>query len=161
MSRTRHLVVALLAALALLLAGCTELRLQPGSSVPPPGSTPQLATTEGAPDGSGDGSSTDPASGLPWVSVADLPPEAEETLDLIDAGGPFPYDKDGSTFGNHEGVLPEEPKGFYREYTVETPGLSHRGPQRIVTGGEDTPATDDDVFYWTADHYESFDRIAR
>lgn len=96
---------------------------------------------------------TDPESGLAWVEV-DLPEEAEETLGLIDAGGPFPHDRDGVVFGNYEGVLPEKPRGHYREYTVPTPGLAHRGARRIVTGG-------DDAYYWTEDHYESFERIAR
>ncbi|MDT0201233.1 ribonuclease domain-containing protein [Nocardioides sp. AE5] len=102
---------------------------------------------------------TDPVSGLAWVDVDDLPVEAHDTLELIDAGGPFPHDRDGITFGNREGILPEARRGHYREYTVETPGLDHRGPRRIVTGGED--AGHPDEFYWTEDHYESFERIAR
>lgn len=98
---------------------------------------------------------TDPASGLPYVDVADLPPEASETLRLIDAGGPFPYpDRDDTTFHNFEGILPDEPDGYYREYTVETPGLDHRGARRIVTG-------DGGEHYWTDDHYESFSVIVR
>lgn len=96
----------------------------------------------------------DPLSGLRWIDVEYLPEEAHEVLDLIDRGGPFRYDKDGSTFGNHEGLLPGERRGYYREYTVDTPGLSHRGPRRIVTGAEGEE-------YWTEDHYESFERIAR
>ncbi|WP_239459844.1 ribonuclease [Nocardioides daejeonensis] len=94
----------------------------------------------------------DVASGLRWVSVAELPPEAEETLELIDAGGPFPYDRDGVTFGNYEGILPREARGYYREYTVPTPGSRDRGARRIVTGA-------DDEYYWTGDHYASFERI--
>ena len=94
-------------------------------------------------------------SGIPYVHVDALPAEATEMLVLIDAGGPYEYaGKDGSTFGNFEGHLPQQRRGYYREYTVETPGLNHRGARRIVTGsgGE---------FYWTADHYESFERIRR
>ncbi|WIM67069.1 ribonuclease domain-containing protein [Corynebacterium breve] len=84
-----------------------------------------------------------------------LPDEAYDTIDDIYAGGPFEYpDNDGSRFGNYEGVLPDEKLGYYREYTVETPGLSHRGAKRIVTGGD--PAHDPDVFYYTDDHYETF-----
>jgi guanyl-specific ribonuclease Sa len=83
-----------------------------------------------------------------------LPPEAEETLALIRAGGPFPYRKDGSVFQNREGRLPDRPRGYYREYTVPTPGESDRGARRIVAGG-DPPA----VFYYTADHYRSFQRL--
>jgi ribonuclease T1 len=97
---------------------------------------------------------TTAATGLPVVEFADLPPEARETIELIDAGGPFPYAKDGATFGNREGLLPEERRGFYREYTVPTPGESDRGARRIVTGA-------DDVFYYTDDHYQSFRRIRR
>jgi len=93
--------------------------------------------------------------GVAYVDLADLPPEAAETVALIDAGGPFPYPgKDGSTFGNFEGVLPDRPRGYYAEYTVDTPGLSHRGARRIIAG-------DGGELYWTEDHYESFERIRR
>lgn len=93
--------------------------------------------------------------GIAYVDLADLPPEAAETVELIDAGGPFRYPgKDGSTFGNFEGVLPDRPRGYYREYTVDTPGLDHRGARRIIAG-------DHGELYWTADHYESFERIRR
>ena len=102
---------------------------------------------------SGD-SGTDPDSGLPFIEPADLPGEARETLELIDDGGPFPYDRDGITFENREEILPDEPRGYYAEYTVETPGSSDRGARRIVTG-------DGGEFYWTQDHYDSFERIAR
>ena len=97
---------------------------------------------------------TDEASGLAVVDVADLPPEARETIALIDAGGPFPYRQDDRTFGNREGLLPKERNGFYREYTVRTPGESDRGARRIVAGA-------DDVLYYTDDHYQSFRRIRR
>ena len=100
------------------------------------------------------GASTDPASGLPWVAEPDLPAEARDTLGLIDAGGPFPYDEDDRTFLNREGLLPERSGGYYREYTVETPGEDDRGARRIVTGSEGE-------YYWTPDHYASFERIAR
>lgn len=89
------------------------------------------------------------------VDLADLPPEAAETVELIDAGGPFPYPgKDGSTFGNFEGLLPERPRGYYKEYTVPTPGEDDRGARRIIAG-------DDGELYWTGDHYASFARIRR
>lgn len=95
------------------------------------------------------------ADGFRYVAVDELPPEAAETLELIDDGGPYPYPgKDGSTFGNFEGVLPDRQRGYYAEYTVETPGLSHRGARRIIAG-------DAGEFYWTEDHYESFERIRR
>ena len=97
---------------------------------------------------------TDPVSGLAWVDLAALPPEAADTVDLIDAGGPFPYEEDDGTFGNFEGILPDQPRGYYREYTVETPGSNDRGARRIVAGSEGE-------LYWTADHYQSFERISR
>lgn len=97
---------------------------------------------------------TDLESGLPFVDLADLPPEATDTVELIDAGPPYPYDEDGSSFGNYEGLLPDQPRGYYEEFTVETPGLSHRGPLRIVVG-------DEGQLYWTEDHYASFERIRR
>ena len=87
-------------------------------------------------------------------SHAGLPPEAIETLALIQRGGPFPYRKDGTTFQNRERLLPARPRGYYREYTVPTPGSRDRGARRIVTGG-DPP----EVFYYTADHYRSFRQI--
>jgi len=90
-----------------------------------------------------------PSQDLSDVSVDELPPEAHTTLDLIEAGGPYPYDKDGSIFHNYEGLLPEKADGYYREYTVDTPGSSDRGARRIVTGG------DGERFY-TDDHYKSF-----
>lgn len=101
---------------------------------------------------SGQQSSTDPVSGLPWVRLAALPPEAAETVDLIDAGGPFPEDEDGGTFGNREELLPDRPSGYYAEYTVPTPGADDRGARRIVAG-------DAGELYWTDDHYRSFERI--
>ncbi len=96
----------------------------------------------------------DPTSGLPWVREDELPVEAQGTLALIDQGGPFPYDKDGATFGNFEALLPDHQRGYYDEYTVITPGSKDRGARRIITG-------DGGEFYWTQDHYQSFSRIAR
>ncbi len=86
------------------------------------------------------------------IAVEDLPPEAIDTLLLIDDDGPYPYRKDGSTFQNREGRLPDRARGHYREFTVETPGSSDRGARRIVAG-------DDGELYWTADHYDSFAQI--
>lgn len=83
-----------------------------------------------------------------------LPAQATEVLRLIDAGGPFPYRQDGAIFGNREGLLPERPHGYYREYTVPTPGSPDRGARRVVTGG--TPPT---AFFYTDDHYDSFTAI--
>ena len=84
-----------------------------------------------------------------------LPPQAQATIELIQRGGPFPHRQDGSTFGNREGHLPQKPRGYYREYTVDTPGLDHRGARRIVTGGRPP-----EVWYYSDDHYDSFRAFA-
>jgi ribonuclease T1 len=89
--------------------------------------------------------------GLP----AFLPPEARDTIAVIQRDGPFPHRQDGGVFGNREGKLPRKPRGWYREYTVDTPGLRHRGARRIVTGG-DPPRE----WYYTDDHYDSFRSFA-
>lgn len=86
------------------------------------------------------------------VPLEDLPPEARQTLELIKRNGPFPHVQDGRAFGNREKLLPLRSRGYYREYTVQTPGARDRGARRIVAGngGE---------FYYTDDHYQSFMRI--
>lgn len=83
-----------------------------------------------------------------------LPPEAHDTLGRIARGGPFEHDQDGAVFGNYEGLLPKQPRGYYHEYTVETPGARNRGARRIITGG--TPPV---MWYYTDDHYRSFRRL--
>lgn len=83
-----------------------------------------------------------------------LPSEAIATLETIKRGGPFPYDRDGSVFQNRERLLPERPRGYYREYTVITPGSRDRGARRIVAGGQPPEA-----YYYTDDHYRSFRRV--
>ena len=93
------------------------------------------------------------------VSLAQLPPEARATEQLIHSGGPFPYSKDGATFGNRERVLPARPRGFYREYTVKTPGSRDRGARRVVCGGRQ--ATAPEVCFYSDDHYTSFRRIVQ
>ena len=86
------------------------------------------------------------------ISIAELPREAQQTLVLIKAGGPFPYSRDGIVFGNFEKRLPLHQRGYYREYTVKSPWRRDRGPRRIIAGREDD-------YYYTDDHYESFRRI--
>lgn len=92
------------------------------------------------------------------IALADLPPQGRETYKLILQGGPFPYEKDGTVFGNRERLLPKQPRGHYREYTVKTPGVRHRGARRIVCGGQ--PPRQPEACYYTSDHYASFRRIA-
>lgn len=91
------------------------------------------------------------------VALAQLPKEAQDTHRLVLSGGPFPFEKDGTAFGNRERLLPQAPKGYYREYTVRTPGARDRGARRLVCGGE--PPTRPEVCYFTGDHYASFSRI--
>ncbi|MCL1633436.1 ribonuclease [Luteimonas sp. SX5] len=131
----------LLVALALLWPRLTTTPDQPataiGTSVPQrPGDAPHPSSQP-----------PDASATLPEF----LPREAHETLRLIARGGPFPHRQDGSVFGNREGRLPSKPRGYYREYTVDTPGLGHRGARRIVTGGDPPEA-----WYYSDDHYDSF-----
>ncbi len=83
-----------------------------------------------------------------------LPPQARDTLARIARGGPFEHSQDGVVFGNYEGLLPRQPRGYYHEYTVDTPGARNRGARRIITGG--TPPQE---WYYTDDHYRSFRRL--
>jgi ribonuclease T1 len=99
------------------------------------------------------------ASDSSTVTLAQLPTEAQHTQSLIRSGGPFPHAKDGTVFGNRERLLPREKRGYYREYTVKTPGAKHRGARRIVCGGEKPSSPD--ACYYTADHYASFKRIVQ
>ncbi len=91
------------------------------------------------------------------VLVADLPREGQATYQLIRQGGPFPYEKDGVVFGNRERQLPRQERGYYREYTVKTPGSRDRGARRIVCGGQE--ARNPRACYYTQDHYASFREI--
>ncbi|MFV0370815.1 MAG: ribonuclease domain-containing protein [Azonexus sp.] len=92
------------------------------------------------------------SAGSDGIAAAQLPAEARQTLALIKQGGPFPYARDGIVFNNFEKRLPQQPRGYYREYTVKTPGRRDRGPRRIVAG----KAAE---YYYTEDHYASFRRI--
>ncbi|MEU1624664.1 ribonuclease domain-containing protein [Streptomyces sp. NPDC020096] len=135
-----RLLPALLACLLLALTGCSAANEH---SAAHPGGTHGSAPAASAPA---------PAHGLPTIAVSQLPPEARHTLQLIAAGGPFPYPKDGVVFGNYENVLPRERRGYYHEYTVPTPGARDRGARRIVTGtGHET--------YYTDDHYRTFKAV--
>ena len=90
------------------------------------------------------------------VMLVDLPKDAQDVFVLIGKGGPFRYSRDGVRFGNRELLLPAMPKGYYREYTVRTPGAHDRGARRMVCGG---PAKAPDACYYSDDHYQSFRRI--
>jgi ribonuclease T1 len=94
------------------------------------------------------------------IALAALPSEAQATLALIKSGGPFPYAKDGSVFGNREKMLPPRQRGYYREYTVKTPGARDRGARRIVAGaGSAGDVRSSGEYYYSDDHYNSFRRI--
>lgn len=93
---------------------------------------------------------------LGTIQARDLPAEAQQTIVLIQQGGPFPYEKDGSVFGNYEKVLPQKKRGYYREFTVKTPYARNRGARRLITGGEKSRPHE---YYYTADHYRSFKRV--
>ncbi len=93
------------------------------------------------------------------IALSQLPAQGQAMMTLIYQGGPFKYDKDGTVFGNRERFLPARQRGYYREYTVKTPGERSRGARRIVCGG-DRPAAPDACFY-TDDHYASFRQVVR
>ncbi|MBB1252089.1 ribonuclease domain-containing protein [Streptomyces alkaliterrae] len=135
----RRILLALVAALALLLTGC-------GADTPTTGNPSDPTATPGVT------ATPEWAEGMPLLTPGELPAEARETLRLIEADGPFPYAKDGSVFGNYERRLPLQARGYYREYTVPTPGARNRGARRIVTG-------DEGERYYTSDHYESFKAV--
>ena len=120
----------------------------------------QASTVEAVPDArarQSDAPGVEERNGLATVHVAQLPRQAAATLRLIEAGGPFPYEKDGVVFGNRERLLPRHPRGYYHEYTVPTPRSRDRGARRIVCGGPKKQVGD---CYYTDDHYASFKRIA-
>lgn len=141
----------------------------PSASASPSSSRASGSSGSGKSGGSGSGGSGSAAgdsggsggsggSGLPSCPLNSLPTEADEVAHDILAGGPFDHpDEDGSHFGNYQRILPRKNSNFYREYTVETPGVGHRGARRIVVGGGSD--TDPDVWYYTDDHYESFCEI--
>ena len=102
---------------------------------------------------------TSPDTRIDTIAQSELPPQGRDMMTLIHQGGPFRYDKDGTVFGNRERILPLKNRGFYREYTVMTPGQRSRGARRIVCGGSQPAAPE--TCYYTADHYASFRRIVQ
>jgi len=95
------------------------------------------------------------AESISVIAGSELPPEARQTLALIKQGGPYPFHKDGVIFGNYQHSLPEHARGYYREFTVPTPGIHSRGGRRIVVGGA-LPGVE---YFFTGDHYRTFKRI--
>ena len=182
--RRQGLARALLTLLATLLLGTGLSVLQACNSQPQPAAQPEVRTSVQAPgqitgqaadraasqaseraqdrasdrasDRSSDRASRQGADGLGTVAVGDLPAEARQTLALIREGGPYPYEKDGTIFGNYERKLPRQRRGYYTEYTVRTPRVRSRGARRIIAGGRDGRPTE---FYYTDDHYQTFRRI--
>jgi ribonuclease T1 len=140
--------VLLIIAVVLLVAGLWGVRTTQSTHADfAPPSTPAASTAAAANTTLARPHAASNAHSLP----AFLPPEAHNTIELIQRGGPFPYRHDGSVFGNRERLLPQRPRGYYHEYTVDTPGASSRGARRIVTGG-----TPPDIWYYSDDHYQSF-----
>ena len=123
-----------------LVVGYLYMQRHPATTQPAP--TPPIAAPVDQPESQAASSGQLPAF---------LPPEAHHTLALIASGGPFLHRQDGVVFGNYEHLLPAKPRGYYHEYTVETPGAHDRGARRIITGGN--PPS---VYYYTDDHYRSF-----
>lgn len=148
----RHPAASAATALAAVVLGITGVQVAGNEdSGSPDAQTAQHSTTSGATGGAD--------ATVPQCSQDALPQQAYEVLEDISDGGPFEYPNyDGGHFGNYEGILPAEDSQYYREYTVDTPGLSHRGARRIVTGGMD--ADDPETWYYTDDHYESFCSIS-
>jgi ribonuclease T1 len=129
----KRLLLALLTLVAVLLTGCEG------------GSTATVASPTATPIAQG-------MSGLPTVALSALPDEAQQTYEVILDGGPYPYRQDDQVFGNREANLPEADYGWYREYTIPTPGSPDRGAQRFVV-------SEDDIFFYTDDHYDSFSEV--
>lgn len=135
-------LLALAAVLVLVVGLGMVLSSRQEGPVSPP--VPGRSTAASAPAVDG--------SGLEAVPASSLPPEARETLALIARGGPYPYSRDGAVFSNFERLLPRKPSGYYKEFTVRTPGESDRGARRIVVGESGDK-------YYTPDHYDSFFHI--
>lgn len=155
MAGVRRLAVLVAVSLGLALTGCAPVAApaRTTGAQSPPSLTPSV--TQSGPTssaGAAPSSAATPDSGLPTVRESRLPTEAQQTLRLVRAGGPYPYRQDDGVFQNRERVLPRQPRGYYREYTVRTPGESDRGPRRLVRGERGD-------LYWTADHYATFRQV--
>lgn len=149
MDRTRLWLVA-----AVIVAGLWSWTQYRQAPVAPP----SAAVQSPAPSREATGPTSAPTA-APATSPVDrqsryptfLPAEAHPVLDAIARGGPYAHRQDDGVFQNRERLLPQRPRGHYREYTVATPGATDRGARRIVTGGD--PPTE---YFYTDDHYGSF-----
>lgn len=155
------------AALVVVLIVVAVLFFQPGSSTDDSStprtratSTSTARTTSRSPGQPTRGGSVDPTTGLRWIELTALPRQAQQTVSLIETGGPYPYSRDGIVFGNRESLLPKKNNGWYHEYTVVTPGSSDRGARRVVSGGAKGSTADSGLqLSYSDDHYDSFSRI--
>lgn len=150
------LTLVLLAWLAVMVAGCILPASPPADGAQPTARVTPVERSNATAQGGATATATParPRSGLPTIRYQDLPRQAQDTIALIEQGGPFPFRRDGVTFQNRERILPSKPSGYYREYTVVTPGSSDRGARRIVAGSAGE-------LYYTNDHYESFREVVR
>ncbi len=133
---------------ALAISGCAGTATAPQVTVT---ATTTVTATPGA-DSDSTRTTSRPSSGLPTMPEQELPPEASPVLAAVAEGGPFTYPQDGQTFQNRERILPSQPMGFYREFTVPTPGSPDRGARRLVVGS-------DGAIFYTSDHYQSFREV--
>jgi guanyl-specific ribonuclease Sa len=151
-SSSKWLVIAIVAILAVFV--WTSLR-EPAPSVPPAAQGPPATQSDNPLETPPPLTPPPVADAKTTASYPDfLPPEAIDTLERIARGGPYPYRQDDGVFQNRERLLSPQPRGYYREYTVDTPGSRDRGARRIVTGGR--PPSE---YYYTDDHYRSFRRF--
>ncbi|KFZ79057.1 ribonuclease N [Amycolatopsis sp. MJM2582] len=152
MFNRRRITAALIGLIVLVLAGWF---VKDGISGDDTKSAPASSSASAAPSGDAaasgaKGKVAGEDSGLPVKPLTKLPSQASDTWKLIQAGGPYPYPRnDDVTFQNREKVLPAKGSGYYREYTVKTPGSPDRGARRLVTGSGKE-------LYYTEDHYKSF-----
>lgn len=145
---TRAVAIATALLVAFSATHCTPT--EPAATAIVPANSQQQVT---ASETSRQDTSQDNAS----VPLSGLPVQGRQVMDQITQGGPFAYDKDGTVFGNRERLLPSAKRGYYREYTVPTPGVNHRGARRIVCGGQEPKKPD--ACYYSEDHYASFRQI--
>lgn len=177
MSRRALQILVVVLSLALLAACFRIYTLSQDKAAVTQQSTTTTATTTTkvqsnnrsttAPDSVNNGATTqqksgknDYAAGIGTIEYVALPKEAQTVISLIQKRSSFPYRQDGQTFSNRERVLPSQPRGYYQEYTVPTPGADNRGARRIVSGqGTTGDNATSGEYYYTSDHYRSFARV--